>query len=287
MFCPKCGTQNPENSQFCSQCGEKLSLKPMNSSKFFLINENFLNNLFDRFLRFIRSRCWEKGFACCNSALIRMGVLGCLVLGLVGFIGCCSSRKGFFIGVILLLISVFGSYCGTKLFSSLRKLMNFNPIVLPDPSVIDVLALAFVVGAFSGLMYGFAFDDLATGIVCLVLGLLLALFCAVSTKFFVVKYEPCTYAETLIGIIAFLNNCILFLASIVWGLGIIFVMMLICTNAVGLTHLIFNPFGFARTSLIFGLFPFVIYVAYLCINFFLDLFKSIVILPRKLEKSGK
>ena len=64
-------------------------------------------------------------------------------------------------------------------------------------------------------------------------------------------------------------------------------MMLICTNAVGLTHLIFNPFGFARTSLIFGLFPFVIYVAYLCINFFLDLFKSIVILPRKLEKSGK
>lgn len=106
MYCPKCGTQLPDNSAICSNCGEKLSNLNMNQNDNFQNINNNTNNQEQNGLS-ITSLILSISFFVCIFFSGGLALI-CSVLAIIfGAIGRKKGAKG--IGTAGMIIGIIGT----------------------------------------------------------------------------------------------------------------------------------------------------------------------------------
>ena len=75
VFCPECGTKNPENAQFCENCGAKLEQVNKIKPKTTQTNQT-LKNLEEKWNKLNRNEKIITGAGACILGLLILGVIG-------------------------------------------------------------------------------------------------------------------------------------------------------------------------------------------------------------------
>lgn len=313
MFCPKCGTQNDDNSAFCQGCGTPLqniqpveqpaldaspaaaevAAKPSQGVSF--LKGNFINDAIDRFITAVRDLAWDRYFKKIDSFFGTLGNWGYYLTGIIGLITFIVAgirfreffNPAFFIlaGFAFVLGSVLFSYTGRKLISSLTNLVVTIPSTFSSSGIVDVLAMIFFVMGILGGVTMIAMESAGLGFILIGVGIVCSFVCIVSTKILGVTFERCSTAEEVLAIITMYFKACVRLTPFVWGIGSVVSMVFAFMGMVGE-----DPEGlisFIGISCGLGLLPFTMYLSYLLYNFVLDFIRAIVSLPFKLDKIAK
>lgn len=313
MFCANCGKQLDDNVDVCPACGASTKpaaapAKPKSNGA--LLKGTFINDAIDSCIGCLRKVGWDKGFDNAERVTNSIGTWGYYLLGvfsLIAFPIIFSKLEmggtGFLVGLVFLVFCVIFGYCGTKLYSSIRNLIDNIPSSVSSMNVIDVIAVIAAVAAVLGSVVCFIasgndllamlMDGENTVLVPVGFALLLggAYVCVMllgSQKLLGVKEENCGSAEEFLGIITMFIKMVTRLTPFIWGVGAFaaVVLEIVALASDGEEFLVYSAIA-AGTAIITGLLPLLVYINYIMYNFVLDFAKSVLSVPGKIESLKK
>ncbi len=301
MFCPKCGAQNDDNGTFCQGCGAPLqsvqnpavaNTVAAASKGMSFLKGNFINDAVDKVITAVRDVAWDRIFSKIDGFFGGVGNWGYYLSGILGFIAfiVAGIRFNDFVGfgywflggIAFVMGSILFSYTGRKLIGSLNTLVTSIPSSFSSSGVVDLLALLFFVMGFLGGVAMMIGGATGLGFILILIGIAASFICITSTKLLGVTFERCSCAEELLALITMFYKAIVRLTPFIWGIGSVVSFVFGIIGMVGDSPE--DMVLFIGLSSALGLFPFIMYVAYLLYNFWLDIIRAIVSLPFKLDK---
>lgn len=313
MFCTKCGKEIDENVDVCPACG--TSIKPVATStnaktNGSLLKGSFVNDRIDSCLASLRKISWDRGFDKAEMFTNSIGTWGYYLLAVFSLIAYPilfskieMGGTGFLIGLVFLVFCFFFGYCGTKLYSSIRNLIDNIPSSVSSMNVIDVIAVIAAILAVFGsitcfiasridlvamLMSATDVSLVLVGVVLLFAGAYICVMLIGSQKLLGVKVEKCGSAEEFLGLITLFIKMLTRLTPFIWGAGA-FAALVIEIQALSSDGGDFFAYtGLAAyTAVITGLLPLIVYINYIMCNFILDFAKSVLSVPGKIDSLKK
>lgn len=313
MFCYQCGKEIDENAEVCPFCGapKKMDSAPTEKKrKSFFQKSSFINDFIDARIAKLSEVNWDKGFDKAEGVAKAIGIWGYYLLALISLFAfpIIASKAemtgtGILAGLIVPLFSIMFAYGGTKLYGSIRNLIDNVPSSVSSMNSINVIAVFAAVFSVVGCVACFVAcgntmiqfwlgEDSSTfaiaGVVFLVFGAYTCLMLIGSKKLLGVKEEKCGSAEEFLGIFTMFFKMGARLTPFIWCVGAFVAVLLELVALVSGGEDAFAFSGIAVAVAVFtGIFPLLVYINYLIYNFMLDFAKSILSIPGKIDTLKK
>lgn len=315
MFCPNCGKEIEDGAQSCAACGTVLNVVPAETKDDSnVLAGSFLNNKIDGLISALRGVRWDKGFDCAERGTISIGIWGYYLLALFSLITfpiICSKVEmtgiGFLMGFVFLVFCVIFGYCGTKLYGSIRNLIDNIPSSVSSMNIVDMLAVISIVAAIFGsavcfvignndtaqmvmMMAGVSTDGFnGIGVGVLIGGIYIFIMLVGAKSLLGVKEEKCGSAEEFLGIVTMFIKMAARLTPFIWALGAFAAVVLEIVALVSGEDgdFIVNTGVAVSVAVMTGFFPLIIYINYITYNFVLDFAKSVLSVPGKIDALKK
>lgn len=312
MFCGKCGKELDDNAETCPACGATTRTSPAPAKSNLngaLLKGTFINDFIDARIAGLRNVSWDKGFDKAENVTNAVGTWGYYLLALFSLIVCPvilskadMGGTGFLIGLVFMVFCILFGYCGTKLYRTIRNLIDNIPSSVSSMNVIDVIAVVSAVFSILGSIVCFVASGnrmvkmmmdgnngilIVAGILFLIFGAYVCVMLIGSKKLLGVKEEKCGSAEEFLGVITLFIKMGTRLTPFIWCAGAFASVVLeIAALASKYDGALYSSIALG-TAVATGFFPLVMYINYIMYNFMLDFAKSVLSIPGKIDALKK
>jgi hypothetical protein len=270
-------------------------------------NHLFAFRILEKFVDFIRGKLTEKVLDFSTEWIFKFGHFGMIAAAGLGFIFALvvairlDSFSAFLYGLAWIVLVFVVQYTAVRFSTAGVKLVENNPANLSSKAFLDCFGFLAFIGGWIILVVSIIWTIRGTGLSNLFIGLglfvlleflSLVAFHPETTSTKIVK-ETSAGQEAL-GIIVFYLKGVMRLIPIIFGIGILVATVLLFIDFIGVFGDAFKVdpawmkgMDHARLILVIGLLPFLSYLFFLLYYLVVDVIRSILAVPGKLDELKK